>query len=117
MIFQKTLNDLVKGIRSHKNNPAEYISQMIMECKQELHTTDPYLKSEAIRKLTYLQMVGYNISWASFSIVEVMSQSKFEHKRIGYLAANQVCCLLLNHHHHHHHSLFNFIHFLPHAFS
>jgi AP-3 complex subunit delta-1 len=30
------------------------------------------------------------MSWASFSIVEVMSQSRFAHKRIGYLAANQV---------------------------
>lgn len=90
LLFQKTLNDLVKGIRSHKNNPAEYISQMITECKNELHTTDSYVKSEAIRKLTYLQMIGYNISWASFSIVEVMSQNKFEQKRIGYLAANQV---------------------------
>ena len=43
-----------------------------------------------VRKLTYLQMIGYNISWAAFSIVEVMSQTRFAHKRIGYLAANQV---------------------------
>jgi AP-3 complex subunit delta-1 len=35
-------------------------------------------------------MIGYDISWACFGIVEVMSQSKFSHKRIGYLAANQV---------------------------
>jgi AP-3 complex subunit delta-1 len=35
-------------------------------------------------------MVGYNVSWAAFSIVEVMSQHRFAHKRIGYLAANQV---------------------------
>ena len=35
-------------------------------------------------------MIGYNISWAAFSIVEVMSQSRFAHKRVGYLAANQV---------------------------
>ena len=34
-------------------------------------------------------MIGYDVSWASFAIVEVMSQSKFSHKRIGYLAANQ----------------------------
>lgn len=34
-------------------------------------------------------MIGYDVSWASFAIVEVMSQSKFAHKRIGYLAANQ----------------------------
>ena len=35
-------------------------------------------------------MIGYNVSWASFGIVEVMSQARFAHKRIGYLAANQV---------------------------
>lgn len=34
-------------------------------------------------------MIGYNISWAAFSIVEVMSFSRFAHKQIGYLAANQ----------------------------
>ena len=43
-----------------------------------------------IRKLTYLQMIGYDVSWASFSIIEVMSQPRFAHKRIGYLAANQI---------------------------
>jgi len=43
-----------------------------------------------VRKLTYLQMIGYNVSWASFSIIEVMAQPRFAHKRIGYLAANQV---------------------------
>ena len=35
-------------------------------------------------------MIGYNIGWAAFAILEVMSQSRFGHKRIGYLAANQV---------------------------
>lgn len=34
-------------------------------------------------------MIGYNVSWAAFAIVEVMSQHRFAHKRIGYLAANQ----------------------------
>ena len=43
-----------------------------------------------VRKLTYLQMLGYNVSWASFAIIEVMSQQRFAHKRIGYQAANQV---------------------------
>lgn len=46
--------------------------------------------NQQVRKLTYLQMIGYNVSWASFAIVEVMSQSRFAHKRIGYQAANQV---------------------------
>lgn len=34
-------------------------------------------------------MLGYDISWAGFNIIEVMSSSKFTSKRIGYLAASQ----------------------------
>ena len=34
-------------------------------------------------------MLGYDISWAGFNIIEVMSSTKFTHKRIGYLAASQ----------------------------
>ena len=36
-----------------------------------------------------LEMLGYDISWAAFNIIEVMSSSKFTFKRIGYLAASQ----------------------------
>lgn len=36
-----------------------------------------------------LQMLGYDISWAGFNVIEVMSSSKFTLKRIGYLAASQ----------------------------
>ena len=36
-----------------------------------------------------LQMLGYDISWAGFNIIEVMSAPKFTYKRIGYLAASQ----------------------------
>lgn len=47
------------------------------------------MKANAVCKLTYLQMLGYDISWAAFNIIEVMSASKFTFKRIGYLAASQ----------------------------
>lgn len=36
-----------------------------------------------------LQMLGYDISWAGFNIIEVMSSNKFTFKRIGYLSASQ----------------------------
>jgi hypothetical protein len=36
-----------------------------------------------------LQMLGYDISWAGFNIIEVMSSSKFTYKRIGYLSSSQ----------------------------
>lgn len=34
-------------------------------------------------------MFGYDMSWASFHVLEVMSSSKHLQKRVGYLAAAQ----------------------------
>ncbi|KAJ8271099.1 hypothetical protein GJAV_G00122740 [Gymnothorax javanicus] len=88
-IFDKNLQDLVRGIRNHKEDEAKYISSCIDEIKQELKQENIAVKANAVCKLTYLQMLGYDISWAAFNIVEVMSSSKFTYKRIGYLAASQ----------------------------
>uniref|UniRef100_A0A2K5Y3V0 AP-3 complex subunit delta-1 n=1 Tax=Mandrillus leucophaeus TaxID=9568 RepID=A0A2K5Y3V0_MANLE len=68
---------------------AKYISQCIDEIKQELKQDNIAVKANAVCKLTYLQMLGYDISWAAFNIIEVMSASKFTFKRVGYLAASQ----------------------------
>ena len=34
-------------------------------------------------------MLGHDMSWASFHVVEVMSSSKYHLKTVGYLAATQ----------------------------
>ncbi|CAF0737741.1 unnamed protein product [Brachionus calyciflorus] len=88
-IFDKNLHDLVRGIRNHKEHEAKYIAECIDEIKQELKQDNIAVKANAINKLCYLQMIGYDISWASFNIIEVMSSTKFTFKRIGYLAASQ----------------------------
>ncbi|CAK4580479.1 unnamed protein product [Aphanomyces euteiches] len=88
-MFEKTLADLVKGIRACKGDVSVYISQCMQEIKTELKSTDQFVKAQAIRKLTYLNMQGYDMSWAAFHTVEVMSYERFAHKRIGYLAASQ----------------------------
>ncbi|XP_063056682.1 AP-3 complex subunit delta-1 isoform X2 [Engraulis encrasicolus] len=88
-MFDKNLQDLVRGIRNHKDDEAKYISTCIDEIKQELKQDNIAVKANAVCKLTYLQMLGYDVSWAAFNIVEVMSSSKFTFKRIGYLAASQ----------------------------
>ncbi|KAL3110623.1 hypothetical protein niasHT_017501 [Heterodera trifolii] len=36
-----------------------------------------------------LQVLGYDISWTAFNIIEVMSSTRYSEKRIGYLAAVQ----------------------------
>ncbi|XP_015121672.1 AP-3 complex subunit delta-1 isoform X2 [Diachasma alloeum] len=88
-MFDKNLTDLVRGIRNNKNNEAKYIAQCIEEIKQELRQDNIAVKANAVAKLTYLQMLGYDISWAGFNIIEVMSSGKFTYKRIGYLAGSQ----------------------------
>jgi len=87
-MFERSLVDLIRGIRNHKKNETRFINQCINEIKEELKG-DIQKKTVAIQKLTYIQMLGYDISWASFKIVEVMSAVKFTSKRIGYLAASQ----------------------------
>lgn len=91
--FEKSLEDLIKGIRSTSNDNeklSNFLDNAIQECKKELKTSDLELKSTAILKLAYLEMYGFDMSWCSFSILEVMSSPKFQHKRIGYLAAIQI---------------------------
>ncbi|XP_053602028.1 AP-3 complex subunit delta [Plodia interpunctella] len=88
-MFDKNLTDLVRGIRNNKDNEAKYIAQCMEEIKVELRQDNIAVKANAVAKLTYLQMLGYDISWAIFNIIEVMSSNKFTYKRIGYLAASQ----------------------------
>lgn len=88
-LFDKNLTDLVRGIRNNKDNEARYIAQCLEEIKLELRQDNMNVKTNAVAKLTYIQMMGYDISWAGFNIIEVMSSVKFTSKRVGYLAASQ----------------------------
>ncbi|XP_070195049.1 AP-3 complex subunit delta-1-like isoform X2 [Littorina saxatilis] len=88
-VLDKNLQDLVRGIRNHKENESKYIAECIDEIKQELKQDNLAIKANAVNKLAYLQMLGYDISWAAFNIIEVMSSTKFTFKRVGYLAASQ----------------------------
>jgi len=57
--------------------------------KDECMLTRTDLKATALLKLVYLEMFGYDMSWASFNVLEVMSSAKYLQKRVGYLGAVQ----------------------------
>ena len=86
ILFEKSLNDLIKGIRAHTKESPEslgnFLDVAIQECRNELTTTDLETKAMAILKLAYLEMYGFDMSWCNFQILEVMSSSKFQQKRI-----------------------------------
>ncbi|KAK5663003.1 hypothetical protein OQA88_6417 [Cercophora sp. LCS_1] len=88
-MFEKSLYDLIRGLRNHKGNEKEYIQNCLKECRTEIRSQDMDLKATALLKLIYLEMVGHDMSWASFHVLEVMSSAKYHQKRVGYLGAVQ----------------------------
>ena len=87
--FEKSLYDLIRGLRNHKGNEREYIQHSLRECRAEIRGSDMDLKAIALLKLIYLEMFGHDMSWASFHVLEVMSSPKYQKKRVGYLEAVQ----------------------------
>ncbi|KAH8664292.1 adaptin N terminal region-domain-containing protein [Xylariales sp. PMI_506] len=88
-MFEKSLYDLIRGMRNHKGNEKEYIQNCLKECRAEIRSQDLDLKATALLKLVYLEMFGHDMSWASFNVLEVMASPKYHQKRVGYLGAVQ----------------------------
>jgi AP-3 complex subunit delta-1 len=88
-LFQRSLRDMIAGMRSNRNNEEKYIQSTMEDIKKELKNTDMKVKTVALQKLTYLNMLGFDMSWAAFHVVEVMSTQKLLHKVVGYQAAAQ----------------------------
>ncbi|KZV61604.1 Adaptor protein complex AP-3 delta subunit [Peniophora sp. CONT] len=88
-MWERTLQDLIRGLRANKKDESKFIAQAVDEIRREVKSKDMELKAGAILKLAYLDMLGHDMSWASFHIVEVMSSPKYHLKAVGYLAATQ----------------------------
>ncbi|KAH7105064.1 Adaptor protein complex AP-3 delta subunit [Auriculariales sp. MPI-PUGE-AT-0066] len=88
-MWERTLKDLIRGMRANKKDEAKFIAAAIDEIRDEVKSKDMELKAAAVLKLTYLEMLGYDMSWASFHVLEVMSSTRIHHKAVGYLAASQ----------------------------
>merc|ERR1711924_500351 len=80
---------MIAGLRSNRQNEDKYIQSTMDEIRKELRNTDLKVKTVALQKLTYLNMLGFDMTWAAFHVVEVMSASKFTQKLVGYHAATQ----------------------------
>jgi AP-3 complex subunit delta-1 len=106
-MWERTLQDLVRGLRANKKEESRFISRAIDEIREEIKKKDMDLKAAAVLKLVYvcepsctstpgsfisdeqLEMLGYDMRWAAFYVVEVMSSPKSHIKSVGYLAATQ----------------------------
>jgi AP-3 complex subunit delta-1 len=87
--MSKTATDVIKGLRKGKIDRTAFLTTVYSEIREEVKSPDQSTKSNAIRKLFVLALEGYDMEWASFHILEVMSSSKFSEKHSGLLAASQ----------------------------
>jgi len=65
------------------------MNKSLQDIRAEVVSSDIRTKSIAIEKATYLHSLGFNMNWASFHVVELMSTANVKYKRVGYLAACQ----------------------------
>ena len=53
-MWERTLQDLIRGLRTNKKDETKFISQAIDEIRQEVKSKDMELKAGAVLKLTYV---------------------------------------------------------------
>ncbi|GIQ87105.1 hypothetical protein KIPB_009077, partial [Kipferlia bialata] len=82
----KNLHELVKGVRAHKDDQEAFIQTSMGNIRAEIKDKKPDVRAIAVQKLTYLNLLGHDISFAAFDILSLMSSPKFHIKRVGYLA-------------------------------
>ena len=78
---------LCRRARSHTHFPRGTVSATLCSFRHQVKSTDVRTKALALEKLTYLHMLGYDMSWAAFHVVEVRT---FTFCRI----ATSACCLI-----------------------
>lgn len=61
-MFEKSLQDMVKGIRNAGNDATAYTAKCIQEIKEELKSKDVTIKAQALQKLIYVSVTTYGIS-------------------------------------------------------
>jgi len=86
--FQQSLQDLIRSVRAHRRDEAEFLAKKFAQVQQECQSTDSNEKAIAVLKLLYFHLQGYNVSCEAFHIIEVMSRQEWWMKRTGYLVAS-----------------------------
>lgn len=55
-MFEKSLQELVKGVRAIKGDTTAYVGKCIQEIKDELKNRDVIIKAQALQKLCYVRI-------------------------------------------------------------
>lgn len=56
-MWERTLQDLIRGLRANKKDESKFISKAVDEIRTEIKSEDMELKAGAVLKLTYVSAV------------------------------------------------------------
>lgn len=59
-MWERTLQDLIRGLRANKNDESKFIAQAIEEIRKEVRSKDMELKAGAILKMTFVCAVVFS---------------------------------------------------------
>lgn len=54
-MWERTLQDLIRGLRANKQDESKFIAQAVDEIRKEIKDKDMEIKAAAILKLTYVR--------------------------------------------------------------
>ena len=55
-MWERTLQDLIRGLRANKKDEAKFIAKAVDEIREEIRSKDMELKAGAVLKLTYVRV-------------------------------------------------------------
>ncbi len=59
ILFQESLQDLVKGIRANRRNEEEYLRKRVADISEECRTSDMEKKAVAVLKLAHVSLAFF----------------------------------------------------------
>jgi len=86
------LVDTVRSYYISRKNGTErvYVINLNQKIKEVMKSNRIDSKCESVRELVFLNLLGYDTSWADMDVLDVMAEGDFSAKKVAYTAAGQM---------------------------
>ena len=68
----------------------EFIAELLSKIQEESKSSNMDEKSHLVQQAIFVNILGYDTTWADFMVLDVMSSDNYSSKRICYTAASQM---------------------------
>lgn len=65
-MWERTLQDLIRGLRANKKDESKFIAKAVDEIRREIKSEDMELKAGAVLKLTYVSLFHLSSNLAAY---------------------------------------------------